>query len=120
VKEAAVAICRACEGDMSVVFTCRAEERPLVSRYGEDMPADEYDPAAREFMASRCRDCGVVWGGVHHPFCVVAACRNPVHEWEQRVLCDCDDVLEDQLDDDEVPGGWPDLLSPSSDSRSGE
>lgn len=78
------ATCRVCLQDMGAALTCRAEDRPGVTYYGQDVPG--LGPAG-----PRCRGCGVVVGGVHHPFCCIAGCL--VCE-DQRLLCPCDDAIE--------------------------
>lgn len=90
------ATCLACEADMAEVFTCKAELRPGVSRYGEDLPPEDRQPLDYELLPARCRNCGVSKGGVHHLCCYLARCLN-YHDvddlpefYAQRVVCGCD------------------------------
>lgn len=81
--------CEACGRRMLRVLTCRAEFRDGVSFYGSDAPPDaDWYVEIAELLPYRCRDCGVVKGGLHHPGCCIAACM--VHDWEQRLACDAE------------------------------
>lgn len=82
-----MAICGTCNGEMLAVLTCLAEQRPNVTYYGQDINADWYRDLAPT-LPSRCRDCGVAHGGLHHPGCCVAQCTRCD---DQRLGCGCDD-----------------------------
>lgn len=85
------AICPACDGDMTVVFSCRVELREGVTLYGADVPGEQWYLDLVDDLPFRCRDCGVVKGGVHHPGCCVAQCTTCEG---QRFGCPCDVDLE--------------------------
>lgn len=89
------AVCEACDQDMEVALTCKAEERPGVTLYTQDLPAEHYQPLDVELLPFRCRDCGVVKGGVHHVFCCVAGCLNCGYAQRLDCPCDCGDEAED-------------------------
>jgi hypothetical protein len=74
--------CRACQQLIGPTFTCAAEHRQGVSRFGQDIPNQGILPG------DRCRDCGVMDGGLHHPDCCVASCLDCQ---DQRLTCGCDD-----------------------------
>ena len=79
-----MAVCDACQLEMLEAASCTVDVP--ARRYGDESP---YLPLS---TGDRCRDCGVVKGGVHHPGCIVAECNECA---QQFVLCDgtdCDEV----------------------------
>jgi hypothetical protein len=73
--------CQQCRGVMGKTVSCSAD--PVVVR-GEAFEPVPYGAETRygwtEAPAERCRDCGVVIGGNHHPGCVVEECPACAHQ----------------------------------------
>jgi hypothetical protein len=78
-----VNICPACHGLIGPTFAC--VEREGVTTFGQDIEDQGIEPG------DRCRDCGVIDGGIHHVHCCVAWCTDCDH---QRLCCGCDDPEE--------------------------
>lgn len=81
-----MAICEVCGQEMNTAPSCEAttidiggEEYHLIP-YGQETRLD------RIAITPRCRDCGTLAGGFHHPGCDVAECPR-CHG--QLISCDC-------------------------------
>lgn len=98
-EEVDMAICEACNQEMTVATSCEVTEVDIGGRRYDLLPFGQesrFDcpPTTPE---NRCGDCGVVVGGFHHVGCDVAECPR-CHG--QLLSCGCLDDLDEDVDDD--------------------
>jgi hypothetical protein len=73
-------ICEVCGRNMrdpnttSCVAEARNEKFPLIDPRGSHQEPLAPIPFPAGGPAERCRDCGVLQGGIHHPGCVIERC----------------------------------------------
>jgi len=102
-----MAICVYCLLEMTTARSCTVDALHLDGRRFRLGPHGT-EPGMSRFRGTRCGDCGVAWGGLHHPGCDLQRCPRCDR---QLLSCGCwfdeDGPRDDDEDDDDSYDALP-------------
>jgi len=96
-----MAICTYCQLEMTTARSCTVDALHLDGRQFALAPHGT-EPGMSKFRGTRCGDCGVSWGGLHHLGCDLQGCPRC---GRQLLSCGCsfdeDGPYADDTDEDD-------------------
>jgi hypothetical protein len=100
-----------CQQEMMTATSCTVDAFHVNGRRFELAPFGS-EEGMWSFKSSTCGDCGVKWGGRHHPGCDIQRCPRC---GGQLMTCGCrfdEDDFDDDDDDEIIMGEWDDPTTP--------
>jgi hypothetical protein len=105
-----MAVCMYCQQEMMTATSCTVDAFHMNGRRFE-LASFGSEEGMWRFKSSTCADCGVKWGGRHHPGCDIQRCPRC---GRQLMTCGCR-FDEDDFDDDDdeiIIDDWDDPTTP--------